>query len=67
MGGGREEEGRGLEDQAPSSRPSSTPASLVPLEELENPKFIGAGSFGAVFWARHRTWDLDVAVKIMNR
>ncbi|XP_039110585.1 receptor-interacting serine/threonine-protein kinase 3 isoform X1 [Hyaena hyaena] len=47
--------------------PSSTPASLVPLEELENPKFIGAGSFGAVFWARHRTWDLDVAVKIMNR
>ncbi|XP_006932847.3 receptor-interacting serine/threonine-protein kinase 3 isoform X2 [Felis catus] len=47
--------------------PSGTPASLVPLEELENLKFIGEGGFGAVFWARHRTWDLDVAVKIMNR
>ncbi|XP_014941703.1 receptor-interacting serine/threonine-protein kinase 3 isoform X2 [Acinonyx jubatus] len=47
--------------------PSGTPASLVPLEELENLKFIGEGGFGVVFWARHRTWDLDVAVKIMNR
>ncbi|XP_019284829.2 receptor-interacting serine/threonine-protein kinase 3 isoform X3 [Panthera pardus] len=59
--------GCGLEDQAPSFRPSGTPASLVPLEELENLKFIGEGGFGPVFWARHRTWDLDVAVKIMNR
>ncbi|GAB5572757.1 receptor-interacting serine/threonine-protein kinase 3 isoform X3 [Prionailurus iriomotensis] len=51
----------------PEHKPSGTPASLVPLEELENLKFIGEGGFGAVFWARHRTWDLDVAVKIMNR
>ncbi|XP_059037758.1 receptor-interacting serine/threonine-protein kinase 3 isoform X3 [Mustela lutreola] len=46
--------------------PSSTPASLVSVEELENPKFIGAGRFGVVFRARHRTWGLDVAVKILK-
>lgn len=55
-----------LEDQAPSFRPSGTPASLVSVEELENPKFIGAGRFGVVFQARHRTWGLDVAVKILK-
>lgn len=36
------------------------------MEELENPKFIGAGRFGLVFRARHRTWGLDVAVKILK-
>ncbi|XP_045658606.1 receptor-interacting serine/threonine-protein kinase 3 isoform X1 [Ursus americanus] len=46
--------------------PSGTPASLVSVEELENPKFIGAGRFGVVFQARHRTWGLDVAVKILK-
>ncbi|XP_032199847.1 receptor-interacting serine/threonine-protein kinase 3 isoform X2 [Mustela erminea] len=46
--------------------PSSTPASLVSVKELENPKFIGAGRFGVVFRARHRTWGLDVAVKILK-
>ncbi|EPY89948.1 adenylate cyclase type 4 isoform 2 [Camelus ferus] len=46
--------------------PSGTSAPLVPIEELENPKFVGRGGFGAVFRAQHKTWGLDVAVKIVN-
>ncbi|XP_047652467.1 receptor-interacting serine/threonine-protein kinase 3 isoform X1 [Phacochoerus africanus] len=41
-------------------------APLVPIEDLENPKFIGKGGFGTVFRAQHKTWGLDVAVKIVN-
>lgn len=41
-------------------------ASVLPLEELINPKYIGQGGFGAVFRAQHRTWGYDVAVKIVN-
>lgn len=46
---------------------SGAPASLVPIKELENPKFIGQGGFGTVFQAQHRSWGHDVAVKIVNR
>lgn len=46
--------------------PSGASASLVPCEELKNPKFVGKGGFGAVFRAQHRTWGYDVAVKIVN-
>ncbi|XP_010953124.3 receptor-interacting serine/threonine-protein kinase 3 isoform X1 [Camelus bactrianus] len=46
--------------------PSGTSAPLVPIEELENPKFVGRGGFGAVFRAQHKTWGLEVAVKIVN-
>ncbi|XP_012589554.1 PREDICTED: receptor-interacting serine/threonine-protein kinase 3 [Condylura cristata] len=45
---------------------SGAPASLVPVEELKNPQFIGKGGFGAVFRAQHRSWGHDVAVKIVN-
>ncbi|XP_054548858.1 receptor-interacting serine/threonine-protein kinase 3 [Talpa occidentalis] len=41
-------------------------ASLVPVEELENPTFIGKGGFGAVFQAQHKSWGMEVAVKIVN-
>lgn len=41
-------------------------ASLVPCDELMNPKFVGYGGFGTVFRAQHRTWGHDVAVKIVN-
>ncbi|XP_034354151.1 receptor-interacting serine/threonine-protein kinase 3 isoform X1 [Arvicanthis niloticus] len=44
-------------------------ASSVPLvshEELKKPEFVGKGGFGVVFRAHHRTWNLDVAVKIVN-
>ncbi|XP_017536647.2 receptor-interacting serine/threonine-protein kinase 3 isoform X2 [Manis javanica] len=46
--------------------PSGASASLVSIEELENPKFVGEGGFGAVFRAQHRTWGHDVAVKIVS-
>ncbi|XP_052590244.1 receptor-interacting serine/threonine-protein kinase 3 [Peromyscus californicus insignis] len=46
--------------------PSGASASLVPCDELKNPKFVGKGGFGAVFRAQHRTWGYDVAVKIVN-
>lgn len=46
--------------------PNGASTSLVSLEELENPKFVGKGGFGAVFRAHHRTWGYDVAVKIVN-
>ncbi|XP_008067897.2 receptor-interacting serine/threonine-protein kinase 3 [Carlito syrichta] len=42
------------------------PASVVDIEELENPKVVGKGGFGTVFRARHRAWGHDVAVKIVN-
>ncbi|XP_021551090.2 receptor-interacting serine/threonine-protein kinase 3 isoform X2 [Neomonachus schauinslandi] len=58
--------GTGRSWKTPSFRLGGTPASLVSVEELENPEFIGAGRFGVVFRARHRTWDLDVAVKILK-
>ncbi|KAJ8775900.1 hypothetical protein J1605_015963 [Eschrichtius robustus] len=45
---------------------SGTSAPLVPIEEVENPEFMGKGGFGAVFRAQHRTWSLEVAVKIVN-
>lgn len=45
---------------------SCASASLVPVKQLENPKFIGKGRFGAVFRAQHKTWGFDVAVKIVN-
>lgn len=44
-------------------------ASSVPLvshEELKKLEFVGKGGFGVVFRAHHRTWNLDVAVKIVN-
>nr|XP_025863412.1 receptor-interacting serine/threonine-protein kinase 3 isoform X1 [Vulpes vulpes] len=41
-------------------------APVVPVEELENPELVGAGGFGAVFRARHRTWRTGVAVKILE-
>lgn len=56
-----------LVNEAPSLRASGAPASLVPIKELENPKFIGQGGFGTVFQAQHRSWGHDVAVKIVNR
>lgn len=40
--------------------------SLVGSKELKNLGFVGKGGFGAVFRARHRAWNLDVAVKIVN-
>lgn len=40
--------------------------SLVSPEELKNPEFVGKGGFGVVFRAHHKTWNLDVAVKIVN-
>ncbi|KAK2491583.1 hypothetical protein MC885_011843 [Smutsia gigantea] len=46
--------------------PGSASASLVSIEELANPKFVGEGGFGAVFRAQHRTWGHDVAVKIVS-
>lgn len=46
--------------------PNGASASVLPLEELINPKYIGQGGFGAVFRAQHRTWGYDVAVKIVN-
>ncbi|XP_058396822.1 receptor-interacting serine/threonine-protein kinase 3 isoform X3 [Diceros bicornis minor] len=46
--------------------PSGAPASLVPIEELENPKLVGKGGFGTVFRVQHRSWGHDVAVKIVN-
>lgn len=52
--------------RGPSLRPSGASASLVSIEELENPKFVGEGGFGAVFRAQHRTWGHDVAVKIVS-
>ncbi|KAM4853811.1 receptor-interacting serine/threonine-protein kinase 3 [Thomomys bottae] len=39
---------------------------LVPHEELEHPKFVGQGGFGAVFRAEHTTWGHPVAVKIVD-
>ncbi|XP_043775558.1 receptor-interacting serine/threonine-protein kinase 3 isoform X3 [Cervus elaphus] len=46
--------------------PKGASAPLVPIEELENPELIGKGGFGSVFRAHHRSWGLDVAVKIVN-
>lgn len=46
-----------------------TGASAVPLvsrEELKKLEFVGKGGFGVVFRAHHRTWNHDVAVKIVN-
>lgn len=40
--------------------------SLLGSKELKNLGFVGKGGFGAVFRARHRAWNLDVAVKIVN-
>lgn len=54
------------DDQASSHRHVGASAPLVPIEDLENPKFIGKGGFGTVFRAQHKTWGLDVAVKIVN-
>ena len=51
---------------APSLRPSGASAPLVPIEELENPELIGKGGFGSVFRAHHRSWGVEVAVKIVN-
>ncbi|XP_004475142.2 receptor-interacting serine/threonine-protein kinase 3 isoform X2 [Dasypus novemcinctus] len=45
---------------------TGVPATLVPLKELENPRFVGKGGFGVVLRAQHRTWGSDVAVKIVN-
>uniref|UniRef100_A0A8C0QI24 Receptor-interacting serine/threonine-protein kinase 3 n=1 Tax=Canis lupus familiaris TaxID=9615 RepID=A0A8C0QI24_CANLF len=50
----------------PSFRQSGPRAPVVPAEELENPEFVGAGGFGAVFRAWHRTWRTGVAVKILE-
>ena len=50
----------------PSLRPSGASAPLVPIEELENPELIGKGGFGSVFRAHHRSWGVEVAVKIVN-
>ncbi|MXQ91922.1 hypothetical protein E5288_WYG019547 [Bos mutus] len=49
-----------------STRPSGASAPLVPIEELENPELIGKGGFGSVFRAHHRSWGVEVAVKIVN-
>uniref|UniRef100_A0A671DIZ8 Receptor-interacting serine/threonine-protein kinase 3 n=1 Tax=Rhinolophus ferrumequinum TaxID=59479 RepID=A0A671DIZ8_RHIFE len=46
--------------------PSGAPAPLVSIEELKNPKYIGEGGFGTVFCAQHKSWGIDVAVKIVN-
>uniref|UniRef100_A0A8C3X3J5 Receptor-interacting serine/threonine-protein kinase 3 n=1 Tax=Catagonus wagneri TaxID=51154 RepID=A0A8C3X3J5_9CETA len=46
--------------------PNGASAPLVPVEDLENPKFVGKGGFGTVFRAQHKTWGLEVAVKIVN-
>ncbi|XP_059746268.1 receptor-interacting serine/threonine-protein kinase 3 isoform X2 [Bos taurus] len=46
--------------------PSGASAPLVPIEELENPELIGKGGFGSVFRAHHRSWGVEVAVKIVN-
>ncbi|XP_036210305.1 receptor-interacting serine/threonine-protein kinase 3-like isoform X1 [Myotis myotis] len=43
-----------------------TPALLVSIEDLKNPKFIGQGGFGTVFQAQHQTWGYNVAVKIVD-
>ncbi|CAK6432554.1 unnamed protein product [Pipistrellus nathusii] len=42
-----------------------TPAPLLSIEDLKNPKFIGQGGFGTVFQAQYQTWG-DVAVKIVD-
>ncbi|XP_069342365.1 receptor-interacting serine/threonine-protein kinase 3 [Eulemur rufifrons] len=47
-------------------RSSGGSAPLVSHEDLENPKFVDQGGFGAVFRAQHRSWGFDVAVKIVN-
>ncbi|KAM3821748.1 receptor-interacting serine/threonine-protein kinase 3 isoform 1-T1 [Vipera latastei] len=36
-------------------------------EHLKNFSFIGRGSFGDIFRARHQEWGTDVAVKFLNR
>ncbi|XP_032090672.1 receptor-interacting serine/threonine-protein kinase 3 [Thamnophis elegans] len=36
-------------------------------EHLEKLSFIGRGSFGDIFRARHQKWGTDVAVKFLNR
>ncbi|XP_058036805.1 receptor-interacting serine/threonine-protein kinase 3-like isoform X2 [Ahaetulla prasina] len=36
-------------------------------EHLKNFSFIGQGSFGDIFRARHQKWGTDVAVKFLNR
>lgn len=41
-------------------------APLVPVEDLENPMFIGKGGFGRVYKAKHKKWEYHVAVKIVN-
>ncbi|MBZ3881342.1 Receptor-interacting serine/threonine-protein kinase 3 [Sciurus carolinensis] len=46
--------------------PNGASASVLPLEELINPEYVGEGGFGTVFRAQHRTWGYDVAVKIVN-
>ncbi|KAL2790099.1 receptor-interacting serine/threonine-protein kinase 3 [Daubentonia madagascariensis] len=46
--------------------PNGASAPLVSHEELEDPKFVGEGGFGAVYRAQHRSWGFDVAVKIVN-
>ncbi|XP_012502777.1 PREDICTED: receptor-interacting serine/threonine-protein kinase 3 isoform X2 [Propithecus coquereli] len=50
----------------PSHRSGGDSVPLVSHEELENPKLVGRGGFGAVFRAHHRSWGSDVAVKIVN-
>ncbi|XP_012611511.1 receptor-interacting serine/threonine-protein kinase 3 isoform X2 [Microcebus murinus] len=49
-----------------NSRSSGGSVPLVSHEELENPKLVGRGGFGAVFRAHHRLRRCDVAVKIVN-
>lgn len=67
VGGSREALGpRPAGYVAPSLRPSGASAPLVPIEELENPELIGKGGFGSVFRAHHRSWGVEVAVKIVN-
>lgn len=46
--------------------PSGASAPLVSIEELKNPKYIGEGGFGTVFCAQHKSWGIEVAVKIVN-
>ncbi|XP_006903328.1 PREDICTED: receptor-interacting serine/threonine-protein kinase 3 [Elephantulus edwardii] len=46
--------------------PSGNLAPLLPVEELENRKFVGQGGFGTVFRAHHKKWGIDLAVKIVN-
>ncbi|KAG8140760.1 hypothetical protein E2320_003437 [Naja naja] len=40
---------------------------LISEEDLKNLSFIGQGSFGDIFRARHQKWGTDVAIKFLSR